>query len=271
MRLKSVWIEVQVITLSALNSFVVNPGNEITMQRRILSNRRKAFTLIELLVVMAIISILASIIFPSFTTAREKARQIACTSNIRQLGLAVFMYTEDNDERLPNASHGDTGNAQGGWVYYDSFVGGSSSAHTVFDVTKGALYSYLKNKQIYQCPDDSVVGNSSGLSYSINSCTQGKDAITGVGLTTGDQLSIFKSETDTALFCEEGSSLDAHGSTDDGYYYVNGGDVLSNRHSSGSVFVFVDGHAKWYNALSGPIASSSIYNGGDTTLNCSPF
>ncbi|MBI5830728.1 MAG: DUF1559 domain-containing protein [Armatimonadetes bacterium] len=62
---------------------------------------RPAFTLIELLVAMAIIAILATILFPVFAQAREKARQTACLSNLKQLGLATEAYAQDYDERLP--------------------------------------------------------------------------------------------------------------------------------------------------------------------------
>ena len=63
-------------------------------------DRRHGFTLVELLVVIAIISVLAAILFPAFFSAREKARQIACLSNEKQIGLAVMQYAQDYDEVL---------------------------------------------------------------------------------------------------------------------------------------------------------------------------
>ena len=67
--------------------------------------QRRAFTLIELLVVIAIIAILAAILFPVFAQAREKARQSACASNCKQIGLGVMMYAEDYDQSYPLYTH----------------------------------------------------------------------------------------------------------------------------------------------------------------------
>src|SRR3954447_724453 len=63
---------------------------------------RRGFTLIELLVVIAIIAILAAILFPVFAQAREKARQVGCLSNLKQMGTATMMYVQDYDETYPS-------------------------------------------------------------------------------------------------------------------------------------------------------------------------
>ena len=71
--------------------------------------RKRGFTLIELLVVIGIIAILAAILFPVFAQAREKARQATCLSNLKQIGTALMMYTQDYDEILPTQSVGSPG------------------------------------------------------------------------------------------------------------------------------------------------------------------
>jgi len=111
--------------------------------------RSKAFTLIELLVVIAIISILAAILFPVFARARENARRASCSSNLKQIGLGIMMYTQDYDERLPRNDDGATG------------VG------TPVDT----LQSYIKSYQIWICPSDSspfLLADGNKTSYAMN-------------------------------------------------------------------------------------------------------
>ncbi len=106
----------------------------------------KAFTLIELLVVIAIIAILAAILFPVFARAREKARQIACLSNEKQIGLGLLQYVQDNDEDFP--------------VRYPFTVDAAGNHHNIFDANghmhswKDELYPYIKSMGVYKCPDN---------------------------------------------------------------------------------------------------------------------
>jgi prepilin-type N-terminal cleavage/methylation domain-containing protein/prepilin-type processing-associated H-X9-DG protein len=125
--------------------------------------KRQGFTLIELLVVIAIIAILAAILFPVFAQAREKARQASCQSNLRQIGIATLMYTQDYDETYPLAQYQDeTG------IEYWFGHGVKTGATTTYDKTRGLIYPYTKNHQIQRCPSWSgraKFGDGNGYGY----------------------------------------------------------------------------------------------------------
>lgn len=205
--------------------------------------QKQAFTLIELLVVIAVISILAALLFPVFAKVRATARRTGCQSNLRQLSLAFTMYAQDNDDTLPGVTTGDGGDdVVGGWEYHE-FASEDLMFH-VHDVTKGSLFPYTKNKQIYVCPDDSI-GAQTHLSYSVNSCVLQPPVIDNV--IPGKNLAAFDDTSSWMLLVEEtvpGADGGA-GSTNDGYFWVGGTDAISARHMNGSDLTFLDGHVKW--------------------------
>ena len=126
---------------------------------------KKGFTLIELLVVIAIIAILAAILFPVFAQAREKARQTQCLSNLKQVGTAWIMYTNDYDGMACPTFDLDTFSIW--WDGRDDTWGPTKK----FYPEDGYLGPYLKNGKITACP--SYAGKSfdrqnTGYGYNVN-------------------------------------------------------------------------------------------------------
>ena len=105
---------------------------------------RKGFTLIELLVVIAIIAILAAILFPVFAKVREKARQSACMSNMKQINLALLQYVQDYNETYPAVGDSPSSGFTG-WV--------------------AEIQSYVKNTKLFTCPSNSNTNNYFNTNY----------------------------------------------------------------------------------------------------------
>ncbi len=111
----------------------------------------RAFTLIELLVVLAILSLLAAILFPVFASVRAKARQTACTSNLHQIGLAVALYAQDADDIVPlggdaiDVNTNTWQNANGG-----IYAAQAALLRPLADV----LNPYVSSKDVWRCPSD---------------------------------------------------------------------------------------------------------------------
>jgi len=113
----------------------------------VIRRKTSGFTLIELLVVIAIIAILAAILFPVFAQAREAARKTSCLSNEKQISLGVLMYAQDYDEHLQDM-------VLGGSCTQSCWVGAGCAYQDGGGWWFGRIYPYIKNYQIFACPDD---------------------------------------------------------------------------------------------------------------------
>jgi len=211
-----------------------------------MTHRRRGFTLIELLVVIAIIAILAAILFPVFAQARAKARQAACMSNLKQLGLSFEMYAQDYDQFLPVWGYGDTGEPENGPAQ------GFYSWDTV-------ILPYMKNQEILKCPDNPYDRDARGYAM-----TRYTGDCYGVDLPMMKDLPPLPAET--VLLCEKGDkAIGMNGdSAMEAFYQSHGAtgyDLKTDLfHNGGKNFLYLDGHVKWHKADSGPFA----YDSGQT-------
>jgi prepilin-type N-terminal cleavage/methylation domain-containing protein/prepilin-type processing-associated H-X9-DG protein len=226
---------------------------------------RSAFTLIELLIVIAIIAILAAILFPVFAQAREKARQASCTANLRQIGTAVRMYLQDYDEvYMP-------------WGQEPPIC------------PQGRLDPYIKNKQVWVCPSeiDATARNMTDptrVSYMFNS---GEEVVNGAPVSRVcaqpeanfgrvAELVVTHDSSPTEVGWTEGNTWDAGATTDWPHIRTNGcwdsnADAFTspcginshtaswfNRHNGMFNIVFMDGHVKAMKANSTSLTDANF-------------
>ena len=214
--------------------------NRFTFKSRTSSTRSAGFTLIELLVVIAIIAILAAILFPAFAKARESARRVSCTNNMKQIGTAIMQYTQEYDEVMPRVN------------YTNASVPSAIGGRMTWDM---AIQPYLKSTGIFRCPSDTgsaLMDMSSWPGYSA-------DVTRSYGMTPntgGVALSVMKIPTSTVTIAERDSQFFNFGSPPNNWYYFSDVDWVGKgscfkddptkpyRHLGTSNYLFADGHVK---------------------------
>ena len=230
------------------------PGRSVEFTALLHAKHRRvgAFTLIELLVVIAIIAILAAMLLPALSKAKEKGKKTYCYNNLKQMGLAMIMYAEDSGGRIPR------GNEPYWWQLYIPFLGGTRASRDQYGRVK-----------VYTCP--SYPNNSQVMCYVVNAWqfSTPRD-MTGSEITGLSRVSRVQQPVDTIYFADNESaswrpiftatnfvigSIDLNDVWSPTHLpYTSAGRVLSSerrvaasRHGQGCNLMFFDGHASWMN------------------------
>jgi len=239
--------------------------------------RGAAFTLIELLVVIAIIAILAAMLLPALAKAKVKAQAIKCISNTKQITLAMFMFTVDNEDRFAPAM-GTPWLPTSPYLDHQNSTANTNSTD-LLDSDKAAIAPYLKSAEIFKCPGDiySALNGPRVRSISMNGALGGGPDVKGTypggknyygnGGTVGKANKMSQLQTPGPSMVW--SVIDEHwDSINDAVFMFDPGsspgsqywrDLPASYHNNAGSFAFADGHSeirKW--KANGPI-NKTVY------------
>jgi prepilin-type N-terminal cleavage/methylation domain-containing protein/prepilin-type processing-associated H-X9-DG protein len=231
-------------------------------------HRNRGFTLIELLVVIAIIAILASLLLPALTRAKESARTAVCTGNLKQLTLAWILYADDNDDRfVPNhpANMGKPAHETGygpyrewraSWSLGDIRYGSPDGTNVDYLIgpRPDSLGTYLQTHRVFKCPSDRSTTALGGKrhprvrSYGMNgslgtewaAATKGEYYLTRsqANVSSRAELMVFvDTHEDWLSYCRFSQSGD--------HTYRTWNNLPASRHNRGGTFSFMDGRAEY--------------------------
>lgn len=234
-------------------------------------NYKQGFTLIEILVVIAIVSILAAILFPVFARARENARRSSCMSNLKQIGLAVMMYAQDNDERYPFSSQA---RASLGSSWSSTAVPSGDFANSVSVYWQQFLQPYTKSAQVFYCPSNNYASDGLYGNYGVNRLIIADIATTSVSMAAIPSPASSYMIMDAGIYRMNPTDVKRIDSGGNCNYLPGTGpgtaanrpsilaacgisaletDYESGRHLGGVNMAFADGHVKW-------LQSQIVYN-----------
>ena len=203
----------------------------------------RGFTLIEMLVVIAIIAILAALLLPALSAAKQKAWSARCNSNLHQIGLGMRMFADDNNEYYPES---------GGYVKWNTI-----DAHTGKPSWSEQIFSYVGNTNVFNCPGNAQLAQElRGPFNYFNGCraayvtTGGFAPIRGTSLLTP---ALFVLSGDTAgtaggpvIFHPDDADKDDYTQNCVGGAANPSITEYWEIHSKGQNLMFADGHSKWY-------------------------
>lgn len=260
-----------------------------------------AFTLIEVLVVIAIIAVLAAVLLPALSQARERGLAIVCLSNTKQLTLATLVYADDHEGQLPynlamSGSPASSFRTNLNWVNNVMTWDLSPDNTNLATIKEAALGAYVNgNTAIFRCPSDNVLSSVQAgagwqariRSYSMNALVGNAGAFSAAGVNANDpdykqffKVTQIPDPSDIFVFLDEHPD-----SIDDGYFvnkeppagttYGYGAsattsaewtDLPGSYHNRAAAFSFADGHSSLHRWQGGQTACPSLPNAANLPM-----